>query len=278
MYNQLCHPPYDTYRLNGITITIVVLILSLVGMIIPVQQLDNITIRVSLTVVLSILTVSILVALHITRVIDPHIVIKQQIDTGDSRLVQILNDAQHGNSPITRHVRNDDTGIIDTLHYCRECSIWRSSTTFHCYTCNYCVVGFDHHCGVIGACIGEYNHRFFTLFLLLCGISGTLLLTADSIWLIQLIHSKIQWNTSWQVYVCIVLIIFYSEASLLLIFGVLHSILMLGNSSSKLKFGSRKQPFNFNLHQMYNNLLCAPIQLKHDTYVNDIYQQQLSAV
>ena len=35
----------------------------------------------------------------------------------------------------------------------------------HCYKCNQCVHKYDHHCVLMDICIGEFNHRYYLLFL-----------------------------------------------------------------------------------------------------------------
>lgn len=36
----------------------------------------------------------------------------------------------------------------------------------HCQTCQHCVRRYDHHCPWIENCVGEKNHRWFVLYLL----------------------------------------------------------------------------------------------------------------
>lgn len=52
---------------------------------------------------------------------------------------------------------------MQMLRYCRICNIYRGIRTVHCYTCQNCVVGFDHHCLWLGTCIGARNYLYDTL-------------------------------------------------------------------------------------------------------------------
>ena len=52
--------------------------------------------------------------------------------------------------------------------YCWDCKAWyKGRLRKHCWTCNKCVVGFDHHCKYLSTCIGSSNYPMF-LILLLC--------------------------------------------------------------------------------------------------------------
>jgi palmitoyltransferase ZDHHC9/14/18 len=57
-------------------------------------------------------------------------------------------------------------GTIKMMRYCRICNLYRPPTrTVHCYTCDNCVIGFDHHCIWLGTCIGGGNYNKFLTFL-----------------------------------------------------------------------------------------------------------------
>lgn len=64
-------------------------------------------------------------------------------------------------------VRDSKQTIFKPLRYCERCNIFRPPTRCsHCYTCNACIVGFDHHCIWLGTCIGARNYLDFLVFLI----------------------------------------------------------------------------------------------------------------
>lgn len=48
---------------------------------------------------------------------------------------------------------------------CVECNIKKWIRMRHCYKCHRCVHKYDHHCVLMDICIGEFNHRYYLLFL-----------------------------------------------------------------------------------------------------------------
>ena len=60
--------------------------------------------------------------------------------------------------------------IINKGYYinllCPYCKIKNTLYTKHCFTCGYCIDGFDHHCSWISNCIGHNNMNLFIIFLI----------------------------------------------------------------------------------------------------------------
>lgn len=48
---------------------------------------------------------------------------------------------------------------------CVTCETLAPARSWHCNTCNVCILKRDHHCIFMGCCIGHFNHRFFLVFL-----------------------------------------------------------------------------------------------------------------
>lgn len=92
-------------------------------------------------------------------------------------------------SPLKPEIPNDGTPVGGPLgyRYCSTCNLFRPPRAKHCNQCNVCVSTFDHHCPWVGNCIGERNHRYFFLFLIM--ISGlTILVTASCVRLLVLAY------------------------------------------------------------------------------------------
>jgi len=91
-------------------------------------------------------------------------------------------------------------GKIWKQKWCRDCKLWRPHRCGHCHTCGRCVLRLDHHCGFMGTCIGERNCRFFTAFLLFCGLGITFFVALGVYRLTQLGCWKDGnvWTASWE--------------------------------------------------------------------------------
>jgi palmitoyltransferase len=48
--------------------------------------------------------------------------------------------------------------------YCEHCQQKRPKDSFHCTTCNACILRRDHHCIFLAQCIGRNNQRYFTCY------------------------------------------------------------------------------------------------------------------
>lgn len=53
----------------------------------------------------------------------------------------------------------------DTAEYCEICDIYRPEKSWHCKTCNACILKRDHHCIIFSRCIGLLNQRYYVLYL-----------------------------------------------------------------------------------------------------------------
>ncbi|XP_018350671.1 PREDICTED: palmitoyltransferase ZDHHC22 [Trachymyrmex septentrionalis] len=53
----------------------------------------------------------------------------------------------------------------DGWRLCVVCECLSPPRSWHCNTCDTCILKRDHHCVFTGCCIGYYNHRYFVMFL-----------------------------------------------------------------------------------------------------------------
>lgn len=57
------------------------------------------------------------------------------------------------------------------LKYCNTCHLVRDVRTFHCASCNRCVLDHDHHCIYISNCVGQKNLKKFLIFVFIIFIN-----------------------------------------------------------------------------------------------------------
>ncbi|XP_017283274.1 palmitoyltransferase ZDHHC12-A [Kryptolebias marmoratus] len=76
------------------------------------------------------------------------------------------------------------------LRRCGFCQLQQPMRAKHCQSCKHCVRRFDHHCPWIGNCVGERNHRWFVVYLL---VQLLVLL-----WTLRIALSGISPSVSWE--------------------------------------------------------------------------------
>jgi palmitoyltransferase len=57
------------------------------------------------------------------------------------------------------------SNLKEGYRYCEMCKKKQPPKSFHCRTCNVCILRRDHHCLFFSRCIGLYNQRYYMMYL-----------------------------------------------------------------------------------------------------------------
>uniref|UniRef100_UPI003AB08589 palmitoyltransferase ZDHHC12-A isoform X2 n=1 Tax=Centroberyx gerrardi TaxID=166262 RepID=UPI003AB08589 len=78
------------------------------------------------------------------------------------------------------------------LRRCGYCLLQQPMRAKHCQTCKRCVRRFDHHCPWIENCVGERNHRWFIVYLVVQLVA--------LLWALQIALSGVSSGGTWQLW------------------------------------------------------------------------------
>ena len=89
---------------------------------------------------------------------------------------------------------------IFTERECETCKIIRPSGASHCFSCDNCVLDFDHHCVFISNCVAKRTHKFFYLFLFFSSITCFYIFVCDAIIIIKIFFVSPEglWKELWK--------------------------------------------------------------------------------
>lgn len=85
---------------------------------------------------------------------------------------------------------------------CNRCDTYRPGRAHHCRVCKRCVRRMDHHCPWINNCVGEFNQKYFMLFLFYVGVTS-LYSASFVIWSLVVFPQKTEAQIVHSVIICI---------------------------------------------------------------------------
>ncbi|VDD88274.1 unnamed protein product [Enterobius vermicularis] len=112
----------------------------------------------------------------------------------------VMTDTDYEESGSERETMiGSDDYVGEDWSICIRCESYRPPRAHHCRICKCCVRKMDHHCPWVNNCVGEFNQKYFLLFLLYVGLSATYALgLVIAAWLS---HDKFSPNSSNTLYV-----------------------------------------------------------------------------
>lgn len=87
-------------------------------------------------------------------------------DNDNENMIIKYNIKEYNNEYLNRLVSSYSIPYFIFNKYCEVCQIIKTPYTYHCNICNCCIFNYDHHCMWVRNCIGIFNFKFFTLFIL----------------------------------------------------------------------------------------------------------------
>ncbi|CAF3437963.1 unnamed protein product [Rotaria socialis] len=85
---------------------------------------------------------------------------------------------------------------------CNRCDTYRPARSHHCRICKRCVRRLDHHCPWINNCVGEFNQKYFILFLFYIGLTS-LYAVSFIIWSLIVFPQKSEAQIIHSIVICI---------------------------------------------------------------------------
>ncbi|XP_062500243.1 palmitoyltransferase ZDHHC3-like [Corticium candelabrum] len=92
---------------------------------------------------------------------------------------------------------SDDSLVKTSWTLCSKCETYRPPRAHHCRTCRRCIRKMDHHCPWINNCVGEFNQKYFLLFLLYTGVGcAYAFILTIACWITQFGHKQVDSSSS----------------------------------------------------------------------------------
>jgi len=84
---------------------------------------------------------------------------------------------------------------------CNRCDTYRPARSHHCRICKRCVRRLDHHCPWINNCVGEFNQKYFILFLFYIGVTSVYAMSFV-IWTLTVFPHKSDMQIAHSIIIC----------------------------------------------------------------------------
>lgn len=91
--------------------------------------------------------------------------------------------------PVPRRPSDVDMTSRDKWRFCPVCESFQPPRTWHCGTCNKCILKRDHHCLFTGCCVGHRNQRYFLLLVAYLFVATTYV-TVYNNYFIWILHAE----------------------------------------------------------------------------------------
>lgn len=99
-------------------------------------------------------------------------------------------------------VNENNKQNADGWTICNRCDTYRPARSHHCRICKRCVRKLDHHCPWINNCVGEFNQKYFILFLFYIGVTS-IYAFAFVIWALVVFPHKSEAQIVHSIIICI---------------------------------------------------------------------------
>uniref|UniRef100_A0A914E4I3 Palmitoyltransferase n=1 Tax=Acrobeloides nanus TaxID=290746 RepID=A0A914E4I3_9BILA len=121
------------------------------------------------------------------------------------------------------------------LRYCYSCKLIKPDRCYHCRSCGFCVLRYDHHCPMLNTCISHGNYKFFLLYIGYAFLSTLwsvlTLLEGISVYFVDGFHDSQNWTAHLSrfllILICVLvqIVVLYYPLAALFFDHILYSVI-----------------------------------------------------